>query len=236
MRRNGLCQTRSVLICRLILVGSVSHSSFFELAMRTRTKICGLTRVDDALHAAYCGADAIGLVFYPPSPRHLSLDTAAAISAALPAFVTRVALFVDAEAAEVHAVLDRIRPDLLQFHGGESPAYCNQFGVPYIKAVRVRAGLDLVQYAASHAGAQGLLLDAFVPGQAGGTGQAFDWALIPPGLSLPLILSGGLEPGNVRHAIQTVRPWAVDVSSGVEASKGIKDATKVAQFIQEAST
>ena len=204
--------------------------------MRTRTKICGLTRVDDALHAAHCGADAIGLVFYPPSPRHVALENAAAICATLPAFVTRVALFVDAEPTEVRAVLDHIRPDLLQFHGDESPAYCSQFGVPYIKAVRVRAGLDLVQYAASYAGAQGLLLDAFVPGQAGGTGQAFDWALIPPRLSLPLILSGGLEPGNVRHAIQTVRPWAVDVSSGVEASKGIKDAAKVAQFIQEAST
>ncbi len=204
--------------------------------MRTRTKICGLTRIDDALHASYCGADAIGMVFYPPSPRHVTFETAVAISAALPAFVTRVALFVDADSSEVRAVLDGLRPDLLQFHGEETPAYCRQFGVPYIKAVRVRAGLDLIQYAAAYAGAQGLLLDAYVPGQAGGTGRAFDWELIPAQLPLPLILSGGLEPGNVRHAIDTVRPWAVDVSSGVEASKGIKDANKVAQFIQEAST
>lgn len=204
--------------------------------MRTRTKICGLTRIDDALHASYCGADAIGMVFYPPSPRHVTFETAVAISAALPAFVTRVALFVDADSSEVRAVLDGLRPDLLQFHGEESPTYCRQFGVPYIKAVRVRAGLDLIQYAADYAGAQGLLLDAYVPGQAGGTGRAFDWGLIPAQLPLPLILSGGLEPGNVRHAIDTVRPWAVDVSSGVEASKGIKDANKVAQFIQEAST
>jgi phosphoribosylanthranilate isomerase len=204
--------------------------------MRTRTKICGLTRIDDALHASYCGADAIGMVFYPPSPRHVTFETAVAISAALPAFVTRVALFVDADSSEVRAVLDGLRPDLLQFHGEETPAYCRQFGVPYIKAVRVRAGLDLIQYAAAYAGAQGLLLDAYVPGQAGGTGRAFDWGLIPAQLPLPLILSGGLEPGNVRHAIDTVRPWAVDVSSGVEASKGIKDASKVAQFIQEAST
>ncbi|BBP03643.1 N-(5'-phosphoribosyl)anthranilate isomerase [Sulfuriferula plumbiphila] len=203
--------------------------------MRTRIKICGLTRVTDALHAARCGADAIGLVFYPPSPRHVTLEQARAIGRALPAFVTRVALFVDADPAQVGTVLAGLRPDLLQFHGDESPEYCRQFGMPYIKAGRVRAGLDLVQYAALYADAQGLLLDAFVPGQAGGTGQSFDWALIPENLPLPLILSGGLEPENVRHAVQSVHPWAVDVSSGVEISKGIKDAAKVVQFIQEVS-
>lgn len=203
--------------------------------MRTRIKICGLTRVADAVHAAHSGADAIGLVFYPPSPRHVSAEQASAISEALPAFVSRVALFVDADAAQVDAVLASLRPDLLQFHGDEPPEYCRQFGVPYIKAARVRSGLDLVQYAALYPDARGLLLDAFVPGQAGGTGQAFDWTLIPDKLPLPLILSGGLGTENVRHAIQRVHPWAVDVSSGVEVSKGIKDATKVAQFIQEVS-
>lgn len=221
MLRNGACQQHNVLISEVIC------------PMRTRIKICGLTRVADALHAARCGADAIGLVFYPPSPRNIALEQARTISRALPAFVTRVALFVDADPAQVETVLTDARPDLLQFHGDESPEYCRQFGVPYIKAARVKAGLNLVQYAALYADAQGLLLDAFVPGQPGGTGQSFDWALIPENLPLPLILSGGLGPENVRHAVQSVHPWAVDVSSGVEISKGIKDAAKVAQFIQE---
>lgn len=201
--------------------------------MRTRIKICGLTRAADAQHAARCGADAIGLVFYPASPRNVTLQQASAIRQALPAFVTSVALFVNAEPAQVQAVLATVHPDLLQFHGDESPEYCRQFGIPYIKAVRVTAGLDLVQYAALYPDAQGLLLDAFVAGQAGGTGQSFDWTLIPAALPLPLIMSGGLEPENVRHAVQSVHPWAVDVSSGVESSKGIKDAAKVALFIQE---
>lgn len=201
--------------------------------MRTRIKICGLTSAADAQHAARCGADAIGLVFYPASPRNITPQQASAIRHALPAFVTSVALFVNAEPAQVQVVLATMHPDLLQFHGDEPPEYCRQFGIPYIKAVRVTAGLDLVQYAALYPDAQGLLLDALVPGQAGGTGQLFDWALIPAALPLPLILSGGLKPENVRHAVQSVHPWAVDVSSGVESSKGIKDAAKVAQFIQE---
>ena len=201
--------------------------------MRTRIKICGLTRAADAQHAARCGADAIGLVFYPASPRNVTLQQASAIRQALPAFVTSVALFVNAKPAQVQAVLATVHPDLLQFHGDESPEYCRQFGRPYIKAVRVTAGRDLVQYAALYPDAQGLLLDAFVAGQAGGTGQSFDWTLIPAALPLPLILSGGLEPENVRHAVQSVHPWAVDVSSGIESSKGIKDAAKVALFIQE---
>ena len=221
MLMNGVCQQHNALISEVIC------------PMRTRIKICGLTRVADALHAARCGADAIGLVFYPPSPRHIALEQARTISRALPAFVTRVALFVDADPAQVETVLTHVRPDLLQFHGDESPEYCRQFGVPYIKAARVKPDLNLVQYAALYADAQGLLLDAFVPGQPGGTGQSFDWALIPENLPLSLILSGGLEPENVRHAVQSVHPWAVDVSSGVEITKGIKDAAKVAQFIQE---
>ena len=221
MLRSGVCQQHNALIYKVIV------------PMRTRIKICGLTRVADAVHAARCGADAIGMVFYPPSPRHIALEQARTISRALPAFVTRVALFVDADPAQVETVLTHVRPDLLQFHGDESPEYCRQFGVPYIKAARVKTDLNLVQYAALYADAQGLLLDAFVPGQPGGTGQSFDWALIPENLPLSLILSGGLEPENVRHAVQSVHPWAVDVSSGVEISKGIKDAAKVAKFIQE---
>lgn len=203
--------------------------------MRTRIKICGLTQVEAALHAAYAGADAIGLVFYPPSPRHVEIAQAREIAQALPAFVSSVALFVDANVAAVQAVIEQVRPSLLQFHGDESPAYCRQFNLPYIKAVRVRAGLDLVQYATRFDDAQGILLDAFVPGEAGGTGHKFDWALIPPTLPLPLILSGGLDTQNVAAAIRQTQPWAVDVSSGVEISKGIKDAAKVVQFIQEVS-
>ena len=203
--------------------------------MRTRIKICGLTQVEAALHAAYAGADAIGLVFYPPSPRHVEIAQAREIAQALPAFVSSVALFVDANVAAVQAVIEQVRPSLLQFHGDESPAYCRQFNLPYIKAVRVRAGLDLVQYATRFDDAQGILLDAFVPGEAGGTGHKFDWALIPPILPLPLILSGGLDTQNVAAAIRQTQPWAVDVSSGVEISKGIKDAAKVVQFIQEVS-
>lgn len=203
--------------------------------MRTRIKICGLTQVEAALHAAYAGADAIGLVFYPPSPRHVGIAQASEIAQALPAFVSSVALFVDADVATVQTVIEQVRPNLLQFHGDESPAYCRQFNLPYIKAVRVRAGLDLVQYATRYDDAQGILLDAFVQGEAGGTGRSFDWALIPPDLPLPLILSGGLDTQNVAAAIEQIRPWAVDVSSGVESSKGIKDAAKVVQFIQEVS-
>ena len=203
--------------------------------MRTRIKICGFTQVDTALNAAHAGADAIGLVFYPPSPRHVELAQARKIAQALPAFVSSVALFVDADVAMVEAVIETVRPTLLQFHGDESPAYCQQFQLPYIKAVRVRPGLDLVQYASRFNDAQGILLDAYVAGEAGGTGHRFDWDLIPANLPLPLILSGGLDAQNVAAAIQKTQPWAVDVSSGVEISKGIKDVTKVAQFIQEVS-
>lgn len=203
--------------------------------MRTRIKICGLTQVEAALHAAYAGADAIGLVFYPPSPRHVGIAQASEIAQALPAFVSSVALFVDADVATVQTVIEQVRPNLLQFHGDESPAYCRQFNLPYIKAVRVRSGLDLVQYATRYDDAQGILLDAFVQGEAGGTGRSFDWALIPPDMPLPLILSGGLDTQNVAAAVEQIRPWAVDVSSGVESSKGIKDAAKVVQFIQEVS-
>lgn len=198
----------------------------------TRTKICGITRIEDGLACARHGADAIGLVFYPPSPRHVAAARAREIARALPPFITTVALFVDPVAAEVEKVLREVRPDVLQFHGNEAPEFCASFGVSWLKAVRVQAGLNLVEYATRYRGAQGLLLDAYVEGQAGGTGQSFDWALIPEALPLPVVLSGGLDAGNVAAAIRQVRPWAVDVSSGVEAAKGIKDEAKIAAFMQ----
>ncbi|MFM2407851.1 MAG: N-(5-phosphoribosyl)anthranilate isomerase [Pseudomonadota bacterium] len=199
----------------------------------TRVKICGITRVQDALAVAQGGADAIGLVFYKPSPRCVSIALAAELARTLPPFVTTVGLFVDADAAFVREVLAAVPLDVLQFHGDESPEYCVQFNKPYLKAIRVQAGVDLLQCAADFSSAQGLLLDAYVAGIPGGTGAVFDWSLIPKNLPLPVILSGGLDVNNIAAAIQQTRPYAVDVSSGVEVSKGIKDATKIAAFIQE---
>lgn len=198
----------------------------------TRTKICGITRIEDGITCAHHGADAIGLVFYPPSPRHVSALQAHAIASALPPFVTTVALFVDPAPGEVESVLREVRPDVLQFHGDEPPELCASFGVPWLKALRVKAGLNLVEYATRYRDAQGLLLDAYVEGQAGGTGLSFDWGLIPAGLPLPVVLSGGLDADNVSAAIRQVQPWAVDVSSGVEAAKGIKSEAKIAAFMQ----
>ena len=202
----------------------------------TRVKICGITRVEDALAAAQAGADAIGLVFYERSPRHVSIAQAKQLAAALPPFVTSVGLFVNAEAAFVREVLNRVPLDLLQFHGDESPEFCAQFAKPYLKAIRVKAGVDLLQCASDFRGAKGLLLDAHVEGIPGGTGMAFDWKLIPQKLPLPVILSGGLDADNVAAAIKQIRPYAVDVSSGVEAAKGIKDAAKIAAFINEVNS
>jgi phosphoribosylanthranilate isomerase len=198
---------------------------------RTRVKICGLTRPDQARAAAALGADAIGLVFYPPSPRYLDWGQARRIADAVAPFVTVVGLFVNAEPATVREALREVPPlQLLQFHGEEEEAYCRAFGRPYIKAARVRPELDLVKYASSFPTAQGLVLDAFVEGYGGG-GQAFDWSLIPARLPLPIILSGGLDPQNVAQAVRALRPWAVDVSSGVESAKGVKDEGKMAAFI-----
>ncbi|MCX7177467.1 MAG: phosphoribosylanthranilate isomerase [Proteobacteria bacterium] len=200
---------------------------------RTRIKICGITRREDLHAAAELGADALGFVFYPPSARFLGIAQAAELVRAVPPFVTSLGLFVNAEPAAVRQVLAEVPLDMLQFHGEEDAAYCRQFGRPYLKAARVRPGLDLLKYAAAFADAQGLLLDAYVEAY-GGAGRTFDWNLIPPGLPLPLVLSGGLDAGNVAAAIGTVRPWAVDVSSGVElagTTRGIKDAAKIAAFI-----
>lgn len=201
----------------------------------TALKICGITREQDALAAAHAGANAIGLVFYAKSPRHVTPSRGAELLRVLPPFVTSVGLFVDAPADQVTQTLAAARVDLLQFHGDESPAYCRQFNAPYLKAARVRPGLDLLQYARDYHDAKALLLDAYVEGTHGGTGAVFDWALIPKNLPLPVVLSGGLSAENVAMAIQAVRPWAVDVSSGVEipglANKGIKDAAKIAAFV-----
>jgi len=198
----------------------------------TAVKICGVTRLEDALKASAYGAHAIGLVFYRPSPRYVEPELAAQIVRALPPFVTPVGLFVDADENEVRDVAARSGIRLLQFHGTEPAAYCGRFALPYMKAVRVRPGVDLLQYAREFAGARALLLDAFQEGLHGGTGAVFDWNLIPPALPLPVVLSGGLTPENVSDAIRRVRPYAVDVSSGVEAEKGIKDAAKIAAFIE----
>lgn len=198
----------------------------------TAVKICGLTREEDALAAAALGAHALGFVFYPRSPRYVSPQQAASIVRRLPPFVTTVGLFVNADAAEVNAVLRAVPLDLLQFHGDEAPDYCAQFERPYIKALRVRPGTDLLQYGERYAGARGLLLDAFVEGIPGGTGSSFDWSLIPESLPLPVVLSGGLSAANVTAAIRRVRPCAVDVSSGVEAAPGIKDVQKMREFFQ----
>jgi phosphoribosylanthranilate isomerase len=200
--------------------------------MRTRVKICGITSVSDALAAARHGADAIGLIFYPPSPRLVTLERVREIAASLPAFVARVAVFVNPAAADVAAVIGACRPDLLQFHGEEAADFCRGFGVPYLRALRVRPGVDLLESLSPFADAAGWLLDAYRQELYGGTGEAFDWGLIPRELARPLILSGGLDAENVGAAIRRVRPWAVDVSSGVEAAKGVKDERRIAAFME----
>jgi phosphoribosylanthranilate isomerase len=203
--------------------------------LRTRVKICGITRVEDALAAVEHGADAIGLVFYDKSPRNVNPQQAAEIVAALPVFITTVALFVDAEPEFVSSILSAVRLDLLQFHGDETPAQCRQYAMPYMKAIRVKTDTNLLQYALDYSDAKALLLDTYTEGVAGGTGQVFDWKLIPKNMSHPIVLAGGLNADNVGSAIQQVRPFAVDVSGGVELTKGIKDAAKIAAFMRGVS-
>ncbi|MBM5570381.1 MULTISPECIES: phosphoribosylanthranilate isomerase [Deefgea] len=202
--------------------------------LRTRVKVCGLRDAQTARAVAQAGADAIGLVFYPPSPRHVSIEQATEIVASLPAFVMSVGLFVNESALVVSSVLEKVPLDLLQFHGDEDLAYCSQFGRPFIKAVRVKPDLNLLEYAQQFVSplCRGLLLDAWVDGVPGGTGHSFDWNGLPSEWPLPLILSGGLHAGNIAQAIKQVRPWAVDVSSGVEVSKGVKDLQRVDAFIR----
>ncbi len=212
--------------------------------MAVRVKICGITRLQDMHAACNAGADALGFVFYERSPRHVTIEAAAALVRALPPFVQSVGLFVNDVPAYIESVLQAVPLDLLQFHGDETPTECARFGRPYIKAVRVNRDTDLLKYVADFDAARGLLLDAYVAGVPGGTGERFDWSLIPANLTKPIVLSGGLTPDNVAEAVQRVRPWAVDVSSGVEAArmldgaevaaKGIKDPNKMAQFIARA--
>ena len=196
-----------------------------------RSKICGITRIEDALAAAEAGADAIGLVFYAKSPRAVDVRQARSIIAELPPFVTTVGLFVNASRCELNEILEVVPLDLLQFHGDETPQDCEGYHRPWIKALRVRPGDDLEAACQLYAGARGILLDTYVPGVPGGTGEAFDWSLVPARPSKPIILAGGLSADNVGQAIAQVRPYAVDVSGGVEQAKGIKDAAKIEAFM-----
>lgn len=198
-----------------------------------RIKICGVTRVEDALAAAEAGADAIGLVFYAASPRAVSIAQAGEIIRALPPFVTTVGLFVDAAEADIRSILEQVPLDVLQFHGDEPESFCQRFLRPYIKALRVRPGDDLNELAARWPSASGILLDSYKPGVPGGTGEVFDWSKVPAERRWRLILAGGLQPANVRNAVEMTQPWAVDVSGGVEAAKGIKDIDKINAFIHE---
>ena len=200
--------------------------------MRTRVKICGITRIEDALAAARAGADAIGLVFEPKSPRCVKPDQALSIVRALPPFVTVVGLFVNAAPDTVETILGRVPLDLLQFHGDETPEQCRRYHRPYIKAIHMRPEINLPEQARRYADTEGLLLDTAVVHVAGGSGEAFDWSLVPSGLAKPVILAGGLTPENVAEAVRKVHPFAVDVSSGVEQAKGIKDAAKISAFIE----
>jgi len=201
--------------------------------MTTRIKICGITRPEDAEKAVVLGVDAIGLVFYGPSPRNVDIQQACAVVDSLPPFVTPVGLFVNATEGEVRGVLDRVNLGLLQFHGDESPKFCIRFNRPYIKAIRMREDVDLQMEADKYGQARGLLLDAYHPALPGGTGESFEWTRVPDDLPTPVILAGGLSADNVGEAIRRVQPYAVDVSGGVEAEKGIKDWRKMADFVAE---
>lgn len=203
------------------------------MTSRTRVKICGLTSIEDALLAVNEGADAIGLVFYEPSPRFVEIAQASEIGKCLPAFVTKTALFVNPSVEYVESVLAEVDIDLIQFHGDEPAEFCEQFSKPFIKAVRMQKTTDLKVLAREFSQASGLLLDAYVPGVPGGTGEQFNWSWIPKKLELPVILAGGLTSDNVKQAIKAASPWAVDVSGGVEASKGVKSPEKIKQFMQQ---
>lgn len=200
--------------------------------MRTRVKICGITRTQDALSAVEQGADAIGLVFYPPSPRYVELEQAKQIAAVLPPFVSCVGLFVNADAETIAEVVDQVGIDLIQFHGNECAEYCAQHRRPWIRAVRMQPEVDVHAQIQQFAAARGVLLDAYRAGVPGGTGETFDWERIPADLAGQLVLAGGLNADNVATAVAQVRPYAVDVSGGVEAAPGIKDADRIARFMR----
>ena len=204
--------------------------------MRTRIKICGITRVEDATAAVRAGADAIGLVFAPGTPRYVELEQAAMIARSVEPFVTVVGLVVDAEPARVREILGRVRIALLQFHGSETPDQCRLYNFPYIKAVRMQKDVDVNAQARAYSDAAGLLLDTFDTDVAGGIGRTFDWSRIPRDVAKPIILAGGLTAENVAEAVRAVHPYAVDVSSGVEKTKGVKDAAKIDAFVQAVTT
>jgi phosphoribosylanthranilate isomerase len=199
---------------------------------RTRIKICGIRELEHARIAADAGADAIGLVFYDKSPRYAQVEQARRIAESLPPYVMAVGLFVNSDASAVRSVLASVPLSLLQFQGDETPEFCASFGLPFVRAVRMEKGTDLVEYASRFSAAKALLLDAHVPGERGGTGQVFDWGRVPAKHPMAFILSGGLTRENVGRAIREVRPWAVDVSSGVESSRGVKDPAKIVEFIR----
>ena len=201
--------------------------------MRTRTKICGITRLEDAQASIKAGCDALGFVFFKESPRYIALDAFKAIAKVLPPFVTKVGLFVNAEPVDIQKAIQSGLIDLIQFHGEETPQFCRQFEFPYIKAVGVSSSVNLLQYEKDFYDADALLLDASHEHLKGGTGQTFDWNLIPNSLSKPVVLAGGLTVDNVKEAIKQVKPYAVDVSGGVEESKGIKNSLKIQAFIKE---
>ncbi len=202
----------------------------------TRVKICGITSVEDALAATNAGADAIGLVFYEPSPRYVSIDQAAKIAKTVGPFVTTVALFVNADKKIIDSVLQQVPISLLQFHGDETAAFCEQFARPYIKALRMRDDIDVNKSISSYTGATGILLDAYAPGVPGGTGETFDWQRIPKNTAVPIVLAGGLTPKNIQTAVGQTAVYGVDVSGGVECAPGIKDAIKIQEFIQRANS
>ena len=218
-------------ICSPLPVKKPYYSDMSE--MRTRIKICGITRLDDALHAAAAGADSIGLVFHPPSPRLIDLDRAREIRSALPPFVTVTALFLNESEDWVAEVLHTLRPDCLQFHGNESAEFCESWSVPYLKSIPMGSIEDPIAYAAQHGKAQGFLFDSNAAGRQGGSGDTFDWSKIPPAFEHPLILAGGITPSNVAEAIARVQPWGVDVSTGVEVSRGVKNSDLMDQFFDE---
>jgi len=199
---------------------------------RTRVKICGITRPEDMVAAQSLGVDAIGLVFYKPSPRYVPISKARELSQLSDPMITVVGLFVDASEDDVRRTLDQTQIDLLQFHGNESPEYCESFGVPYIKAIPMKPDVDLAQCASTYSAAKGLLLDTFQSGLPGGSGKTFDWQRVPIDLDKPIILAGGLNPENVAQGISEVKPFAVDVSGGVESSKGIKDRALIENFMK----
>ncbi|UZE97855.1 phosphoribosylanthranilate isomerase [Alkalimarinus alittae] len=204
--------------------------------IRTRVKICGITRVVDGVTAAEVGADALGFVFFEKSPRYVSIECAAEICRNIPPFVTKVGLFVDASEEMVRDVIENVNIDLLQFHGDESPEFCQKFNLPYIKAIRAKCKESILEAMQAHSNALGMLIDSYVPGVPGGTGSTFDWQLVPSEYRSKIILAGGLNCANIVDAIKTIRPYAVDISGGVESSKGIKDREKIYQFMKEVAS